>query len=85
MGRMVDLIDTGTSEVIPSLISLDRLTNKLISLRMEFVRIPDLLCGVRLDLEQKQVLRDGKALFVENMGLKKGKLFSAVVQFNADK
>ncbi|MCD0456345.1 DUF3945 domain-containing protein [Chryseobacterium sp. LC2016-27] len=85
MGRVVDLIDTLTGEVIPSLISLDRLTNELISLRMEFVRIPDLLCGVRLDLEQKQVLRKGKPLFIENMVSKKGKLFSAKVQFNADR
>lgn len=85
MGRVVDLIDTVTGEIIPSLISLDRLTNELISLRMEFVRIPDVLCGVRLDLEQKQVLREGKSLFIENMLSKKGKLFSATVQFNADR
>lgn len=85
MGRVVDLIDAVTGEIIPSLISLDRLTNELISLRMEFVRIPDLLCGVRLDLEQKQMLREGKLLFIENMVSKKGKLFSAMVQFNADR
>lgn len=85
MGRVVDLIDTVTGKIIPSLISLDRLTNELISLRMEFVRIPDVLCGVRLDLEQKQVLRDGKSLFIENMVSKKGKLFSALVQFSADR
>lgn len=85
MGRVVDLIDPVTGEIIPSLISLDRLTDELISLRTEFVRIPDMLCGVRLDLEQKQVLRDGKGLFIENMLSKKGKLFSATVQFNADR
>ncbi len=85
MGRVVDLIDTVTGEIIPSLISLDRLTNELISLRMEFVRIPDVLCGVRLDLEQKQVLREGKPLFIENMVSKKGKFFSTTVQFNADR
>lgn len=85
MGRVVDLVDTITGEIVPSLISLDRLTNELISLRMEFVRIPDVLCGVRLDLEQKQVLGDGKPLFIENMVSKKGKLFSSVVQFNADR
>lgn len=85
MGRVVDLIDEVTGEIIPSLISLDRLNNELISLRMEFVRIPDMLSGVRLDLEQKQVLRDGKALFIENMVSKKGKFFSSTVQFNADR
>lgn len=85
MGRVVDLIDTVTGEIIPSLISLDRLTNELVSLRIEFVRIPDVICGVRLDSEQKQVLRDGKSLFIENMLSKKGKLFSATVQFNTDR
>ncbi|MCX8524681.1 DUF3945 domain-containing protein [Chryseobacterium formosus] len=85
MGRVVDLVDAVTGEIIPSLISLDRMTNELISLRMELVRIPDMLCGVRLDLEQKQVLLDGKALFIENMLSKKGKFFSATVQFNADR
>ena len=85
IGRVVDLIDAVTGEIIPSLISLDRLTNELIPLRMEFVRIPDVLCGVRLDLEQKKVLRDGKPLFIENMLSKKGKIFSATVQFNADR
>lgn len=85
MGRVVDLIDMLTGEIIPSLISLDRLTNELISLRMEFVRIPDVLCGVRLDLEQKKLLRDGKSLFIENLVSKKGKYFSATVQFNTDR
>lgn len=85
MSRVVGLNDAVTGENIPSLISLDRLTNELISLRMEFVRIPDMLCGLRLDLEQKQLLREGKALFIENMVSKKGKLFSATVQFNADR
>ncbi|MCY0977186.1 DUF3945 domain-containing protein [Chryseobacterium wangxinyae] len=85
MGRVVDLVDTATGEIIPSLISLDRLTNELISLRIEFVRIPDVICGVRLDSEQKQTLRDGKPLFVENMLSKKGRLFSAAVQFNTDR
>ena len=85
MGRVVDLVDTVTGEIIPSLISLDRLTNELIPLRMEFVRIPDVLCGVRLDLEQKQVLLDGKSLFIENMVSKKGKFFSAMVQFSTDR
>ena len=85
MGRVVDLNDAVTGKNIPSLISLDWLTNELISLRMEFVRIPDLLCGLRLDLKQKQVLRSGKPLFIENMVSKKGKLFSATVQFNTDR
>ena len=85
MGRVVGLVDPWTDEVIPSLLSIDRLTNELIPLRMEFVRIPAVICGVTLNLEQVKILRDGKALFIENMLSKKGRLFSATVQFNTDK
>lgn len=85
MGRVVGLVDPWTDEVVPSLISMDRLTNELIPLRMEFVRIPSVICGVTLNLEQVKILRDGKALFIENMLSKKGRLFSATVQFNTDK
>lgn len=85
MGRVVGLIDPWTDELVPSLISMDRLTNEVIPLRLDFVRIPAVICGVTLNLEEVQVLRDGKALFIENMLSKKGCLFSATVQFNADK
>lgn len=85
MGRIVGLIDPWTEEVVPSLISMDRLTNELIPLRMEFVRIPAVICGVTLNLDQVKILRDGNPLFIENMLSKKGRLFSATVQFNTDK
>lgn len=85
MGRVVGLVDPWTGEVIASLISMDRLTNELIPLRMEFVRIPAMICGVTLNLEQVKVLSVGKPLFIENMLSKKGRLFSATVQFNAEK
>lgn len=85
MGRVVDLVDAWAGEVIPSLMSMDRLTNELISLRMEFVRIPAVICGVTLDLEQIKILREGKPLFIEDMLSKKGGLFSAKVQFNTDR
>jgi hypothetical protein len=85
MGRVVGLVDPWTEEVIQALISMDRLTNELIPLRIEFVRIPAVICGVTLNLEQVRILRDGKPLFIENMLSKKGRLFSATVQFNTDK
>lgn len=52
---------------------------------MDFVRIPAVICGVTLNLEQVKILRDGKPLFIENMLSKKGRLFSATVQFNTDR
>lgn len=85
MGRVVELVNPATGEVVPSLVSLDKLTNELFSLRMEFVRIPKTICGVVLSEEQKEVLRSGKSLFVENMLSKSKRLFNATLQFNAEK
>jgi len=85
MGRVVNLINPKTNETIPSIISVDRLTNELVALRTEKIKIPDEIKGVKLDEQQKQALMDGKALHIEGMISKKGDPFSANVQFNADK
>ena len=85
MGRIVGLVDPWTDEMVASLISMDRLTNELIPLRIDFVRIPPVICGVTLNLEQVKILREGKPLFIEDMLSKNGRLFSATVQFNTDK
>ncbi|MGE8512799.1 MAG: DUF3945 domain-containing protein [Chryseobacterium culicis] len=84
MGRVVDLISPITGEKIPSLISKDKLTNELISLRAEFVRIPLVIKGVTLNEAQKKILKEGKPLYIKNMLSKRGTLFNATVQFNAD-
>ncbi len=48
-------------------------------------KIPLVICGVSLNLEQKHILLQGKALFIENMVSKKGTLFSANVQYKTNK
>lgn len=85
MGRVVDLVNPLTGEMVPSLLSMDKLTNELFSLRMEFVRIPKMICGVELSSEQREVLRSGKPLFVKNMVSKHNRLFNATLQFNTEK
>ena len=85
MGRMVDLKNSKTGELMPSIISVDRLTNELVALRTDFIKIPDDIKGVKLDDAQKQILMEGKPLKLEDMISTKGKEFSATVQFNADK
>ena len=85
MGRVVDLKNPKTGETIPSIISVDRLTNELIALKIEYIKIPDEIKGVKLNDEQKQTLMDGKPLHLEGMISKKGNEFEATVQFNADK
>lgn len=85
MGRVVDLVNPKTDEIIPSLISRDRLTNELVAYKVENIRIPDEIKGVRLDEAQKQTLIEGKALYLEGMISTKGDSFNTLVQFNADK
>lgn len=85
MGRVVNLTNTKTGELMPSIISIDRLTNDVIALRTDFIKIPDEIKGVKLDDAQKQTLTEGKPLQLDGMISKKGTEFSAMVQFNADK
>lgn len=85
MGRVVDLINSKTGELMPSIISVDRLTNELIALKTDFIKIPDEVKGIKLNDEQKQTLVEGKPLFIEGMISTKGTPFDANVQLNADK
>jgi len=80
MGRVLDLVHGITGEIVPSLISRDRLTNELVQVRVDWVRIPLVIKGVTLDEEQRNVLREGKPLFIENMLSARGTLFNAAVQ-----
>ena len=85
MGRVVDLKNSKTGELMPSIISIDRLTNDVIALRKDFIKVPDEIKSVKLNDEQKQTLLEGKPLYLEGMVSTKGTEFSATVQFNADK
>lgn len=85
IGRVVELKHFKTGEPIPSIISVDRLTNELIALKTQYIKVPDELKGVQLDDHQKQTLLEGKPLYIEGMISKKGEPFNATVQFNADK
>ncbi|TQM21757.1 DUF3945 domain-containing protein [Chryseobacterium aquifrigidense] len=85
MGRVVDLVNPKTDEIIPSVISRDRLTNELVAYRAEYMKIPNEIKGIQLDEHQKQTLLEGGPLYLEGMTSKKGESFDATVQFNADK
>ncbi|MEA1849663.1 DUF3945 domain-containing protein [Chryseobacterium sp. MHB01] len=85
MGRIVDLKNAKTGEMMPSIISVDRLTNELVALKTDFIKIPDEIKGVKLDDHQKQILMEGKPLQLDGMISNKGTEFSATLQFNADK
>lgn len=85
MGRVVDLVHPTTKEKIPSVVSVDRLTNNLVVTRVEKMQLPQEVKGIVLSEEQLQTLKDGKPLLVEGMTSAKGNLFNAEIQFNAAK
>lgn len=72
-------------EQIPVYLSVDKLTNELVALRSDRIKIPNEIKGVKLDETQKRFLADGKAIYLEGMIAKSGKEFSATIQVNADK
>lgn len=85
LGRVAEVVDPATGELIPSYISIDRLTNETVSVPVKAIRIPDEVKSVRLTQEQKEALAEGKGVYVENMIGKSGKKFNATIQINADK
>jgi len=85
MGRVVDLTNPKTGAIIPSYVSIDRLTDEVVALRASAIKIPDVMKGVKLNEEQKQTLAEGKSLYLEGMMSAKNKPFSATLQVNADK
>lgn len=85
MGRIVNLKNYITGEMIPSFVSVDKVTNELVSMRASSVQIQDEIKGIKLNKEQQQALREGKGVFLENMISNRKNPFSATVQVNADK
>ncbi|WP_380935244.1 DUF3945 domain-containing protein [Sphingobacterium bambusae] len=85
MGRVVNLTNPKTGEATPSMISVDRFTNELVSMRVDRLKAPDEIKGVKLSEPQKQTLLEGKPLHLQGMISKKGDPFDATIQFNADK
>jgi len=69
----------------PAYVSIDKLTNELVFVRADKIRIPNEIKGVSLDDKQLQSLKEGKAIYLKDMLSKSGKPFNATVQINADK
>jgi len=85
MGRVVELTNSKTGEKIPSIISIDHLTNEVIAFRQNRIKVPDEIKGVKLTEDQKRDLKDGKVVYLEGLDFKNSTNKNAHVQFNADK
>ena len=85
LGRVAEVFDKNTGELVSSYISIDRQTNETIAVPVSTLRIPDEVKGIKLDKEQQAALAAGKGVYLEGMTSKSGKPFNATIQINADK
>jgi len=83
LGRVVEA-EFRAGEKTPVFVSLDKLTNEIVSAKAGNLLVPDSIKGVQLSEQQKNALSEGKAVHLENMISKKGTPFNASVQYSAD-
>ncbi|KKB53092.1 hypothetical protein HMPREF1212_01255 [Parabacteroides sp. HGS0025] len=84
MGRVVEL-KTRTGEYAPSFVSLDKMTNEIVAMKVENAYIPNEIKEVKLTEQEKNDLKEGKSIYLEGMKAASGNEFNAHVQFNADR
>lgn len=86
LGRVVEVVDPATGELLPSFISIDRITNATVSVPVRDINIPQEVLGAALDDKQQAALARGEGVYVEGMTSKNnGKVFNATIQINADR
>ena len=83
-GRLVE-IEPIKGQKMMAFLSVDKLTNELVAVRADRIKIPNEVKGVILDEGQKKDLSEGKSVYIEGMTSKYGKEFNATVQINADR
>lgn len=86
LGRVAEVVDPATGELLPSFISIDRVTNETVSVPVRDINIPQEVLGAALDDKQQAALAKGEGVYVEGMTSKNnGKVFNATIQINADR
>ena len=59
LGRVVDIVDRETGEIIPSYISIDRKTNEITDIPASRVRIPERIGKTEITTQERDMLRAG--------------------------
>lgn len=85
LGKVVDLVDKATGEVKPSYVSVDRLTNEIVSVPVKSVFIKDTIGQTKLTMAEISELKKGKALPPKQITDKNGKTYNVVLQVSADR
>ncbi|HJA86603.1 MAG TPA: DUF3945 domain-containing protein [Candidatus Bacteroides avicola] len=84
LGKVVELTDKNGNKV-PSYVSIDRLTNEVVSVPVKDVFIRDTIGQTKLTIAEVMQLKDGKALPPKEITDKNGKTYNVVLQVSADR
>ena len=83
LGKIVDFPDKNTGELRPHFISIDRLTNEIVDIPTNKVRIPDTIGKTPITKDDKRVLYSGLPLRKE-IELANGRKFTPLLQVNVE-
>ncbi len=83
LGKVVDFPDKNTGELRPHFISIDRLTNEIVDIPTNKVRIPDAIGKTPITKDDKRVLYSGLPLRKE-IELANGRKFTPLLQVNVE-
>ena len=83
LGKVVDFPDNNTGELRPHFISIDRLTNEIVDIPTNKVRIPDTIGKTPITKDDKRVLYSGIPLRKE-IELANGRKFTPLLQVNVE-
>ena len=83
LGKVVDFPDKNTGELRPHFISIDRLTNEIVDIPTNKVRIPDTIGKTPITTDDKRVLYSGIPLRKE-IELANGRKFTPLLQVNVE-
>ena len=85
MGRVVDLVDKETGEIIPSIVSIDRKTNELTDLAANKIRVQSKIGETEITRQEQAMLRAGLPVKDKHIVFSDGREFITTLQANVEK
>ena len=84
LGRVVDIEDRETGEIIPSYISIDRKTNEITDIPASRVRIPERIGKTEITTQERDMLRAGLPVRDKLIERNDGRKFVTTLQVNVE-
>ena len=84
LGRVVDIVDRETGEIIPSYISIDRKTNEITDIPASKVRIPERIGKTEITAQERDMLRAGLPVRDKLIERNDGRKFVTTLQVNVE-